>query len=112
MASKFYQMMRRDYIHCDIVIYNTLINIFGRTDKIQQALEFFEMMKKEGIHPNERTYNIPTYSTPYLTIFYPLAWWSPSCSQSLFSFHLFTFITKSHLGITSKTEPGKYCCKN
>lgn len=71
MASKFYQMMRRDYIHCDIVIYNTLINIFGRTDKIQQALEFFEMMKKEGIHPNERTYNIPTYSTPYLTIFYP-----------------------------------------
>ena len=32
--------------------------ILGRTDKIQQALEFFEMMKKQGIKPNERTYSI------------------------------------------------------
>jgi pentatricopeptide repeat protein len=39
----------------------------GRTDKIQQALEFFEMMKKQGIHPNERTYS--TQFIKYFIVF-------------------------------------------
>lgn len=38
------------------------IQILGRTDKIQQALDFFEMMKKQGIKPNERTYSIQIVS--------------------------------------------------
>lgn len=50
--------MQEKGLNPDVITYSTIIECFGKTDKIEMACQLFDEMLAEGCSPNIVTYNI------------------------------------------------------
>jgi pentatricopeptide repeat protein len=49
--------MKRDGIKPDVYTYNTMIDVYAKNGKLEQAIEVFTSMKRDEVKPNVITYN-------------------------------------------------------